>query len=180
MRLSVWAIAFALAAWSAPAVAQVSYPPPDLTGVVKSVNGLLPAPAGDVTVPLPSASTSIPPCIADNGSAGTAGTMLYAPFNHTHCSKVRRSIVTSAADGTYTWNFSPAFNNPPVCAATAEVTTGVTDVINVQIVGTPTTTSANFLVNRTNRTAVALLGLTILSVPSTPGATRIHLACIEP
>jgi hypothetical protein len=179
MRLMGWAIALGLAFSSTPSIAQVAYPPADTSKLVKSVNGLLPA-SGDVTVPLPSASTTIPPCIADNGSAGTAGTMLFAPFNHTHCSKVRRTIVTSAADGSYTWTFSPVFNNPPVCAATAEVAAGVTDVVNVQIVGTPTTTTAQFLVNRTNRSVVALIGLTILSVPTSPGATRIHLACIEP
>ena len=106
--------------------------------------------------------------------------MQFAPFNHTHCSKARRAIFTSAADGTFSWTFPSAFTNPPVCAAVAEVSPGIADVINVQIVGTPSTTGASFLVNRTQRSAVALLGLTILSVPTQPGATKIHAICIEP
>ncbi|WP_303763807.1 gp53-like domain-containing protein [Sphingobium yanoikuyae] len=106
--------------------------------------------------------------------------MQFAPFNHTHCSKVRRTILTSAADGTVTYTFPIAFNNAPVCVAVAEVASGVTDVVNVQIVGTPTTTSATFLVNRTNRSVVSLIGLTVLSVPAQPGATKVHITCIEP
>ncbi|MET0373994.1 MAG: hypothetical protein ABW128_07015 [Rhizorhabdus sp.] len=123
----------------------------------------------------------MPPCISDVSAAGTAGTMQFAPFNHTHCSKARKSILTSAADGTVTFNYSATpFTNPPVCAAVAEVAAGVTDVINVQIVGTPTINSASFLVNRTQRSVVSLIGLTVLSIPAQPGVTKVHAICLEP
>jgi hypothetical protein len=196
---------------AAPALAQVSNPPivtqgapVDLSGyattaqvqavdskasaaqaamqsAVKTVNGLAPSTNGAVTVPIPVASTTMPPCISDSGSAGTPGTLTFAPFNHTHCSKARRIIATSATNGSYTYDYSAApFNNPPVCSAVAEVAAGVTDVVNVQVIGTPTTTAASFLVNRANRSVASLLGLTVLSVPASPGATRLHIICLEP
>ncbi len=146
---------------------------------VSTVNGISPV-AGALTVPIPTASTTVPPCIADSGTAGTAGTMIFAPFNHTHCSKARRGRATSAADGSLSLSFSPAFSNPPICAAVAEVASGVTDVVNVQIVGTPTVSAASLLVNRANRSVASLLGLTVLSIPSQPGATVVHWICIEP
>lgn len=178
--------------FATPVVAQVGYPPVDETAraaaaaaqsaadsAVKTVNGLTPT-EGAVTVPIPTASTTVPPCISDSGTAGSAGTMQFAPFNHTHCSKARRAIFNSATDGTYTWTFPSAFTNSPVCTGVAEVAAGVTDVINVQIIGTPTTTTATFLVNRTQRSVASLLGLTVLSVPASPGATKVHAICIEP
>jgi len=203
-----WILALAALA-AAPAAAQVgvSYPPApkvDLTGVptpaevkaakdaadaaaaaaataVKTVNGLAPNAAGAVTLALPTASTTMPPCISDAGSAGTAGTMLYAPFNHTHCSKARRVIATTAADGTFRFDYSATpFTNPPVCSATARVPTGTTDVVNAQIVGDPTVTGANILVNRAQRNTNALLSLTILQVVPTPGVTRVDIICLEP
>lgn len=129
---------------------------------------------------IPTASTTLPPAVTDTGSTGTM-TNVYALANHTHASKARKTIATTAADGSYTFSYSAApFTNPPICAAVAEVASGVTDVINVQIVGTPTTTSASFLVNRANRSVASLLGLTVLSIPASPGATKIHIICIEP
>jgi hypothetical protein len=151
-----------------------------MTSTVKTVNGISPT-NGAVSVLLPTASTVMPPCISDAGAPGTAGTMVFAPWNHTHCSKARRLIATSAADGSYTYDYSAApFTNPPVCSAVAEVAAGITDIINVQIVGTPTISSAKFLVNRTQKSVASLLNLTVLSVPAQPGATRLHMICLEP
>jgi len=148
---------------------------------VKTINGAAPNASGALTLAIPTASTVMPPCISDVSAAGTAGTMQFAPFNHTHCSKARKSVLTSAADGTVTFNYSATpFTNPPVCAAVAEVAAGVTDVINVQIIGTPTINSASFLVNRTQRSVVSLIGLTVLSVPAQPGVTKVHAICLEP
>lgn len=164
-----WIILLA-AMCATPAMAQTAYPPG-----VQSVNGA----SGDVTVAVPTASTVTPPGVSDGGATGTM-TGVYALANHTHASKARRAIFTSAADGTATWTYPTPFTNPPVCEAVAEVVAGVTDVVNVQIVGTPTVNSVTFLVNRTQRSVVALIGLTILSVPTTPGATKVHAICIEP
>lgn len=199
----------AIALIASPALAQggVSYPPApkvDLSNVptasdvkaakdaadaaaaaaaaaVKTVNGLTPNAAGAVTLALPTAATTMPPCITDAGSAGTSGTMLYAPFNHTHCSKARRIIADTAADGTYTYNYAATpFTNPPVCTATARVPVGTSDVVNAQIVGVPSTTSMSVIVNRANRSVASLLGLTVLSILPSPGVTRVDIICLEP
>jgi hypothetical protein len=179
-----------LALFSSPVAGQIQYPPAAATGGVSATDvdsKIATATAGlastsalnAVQAAIPTAATSTPPAVTDSGSAGTQ-TTVYALANHTHASKARRSIVTTATDGSYTWNFSPAFSNPPVCTATAETAAGVTDVINAQIVGSPTTTSASFLVNRTQKSVAAVLSLTILSVPASVGAQKLHLICIEP
>lgn len=130
---------------------------------------------------VPTAATSAPPSVADSSAKGTQD-MVYALANHTHASKVRKARMTSAADGLVTWTYSTPFSNgvTPIISAIAETGTGVTDVINVQVEGTPTATSATLRVTRTNRSTVALLGLTILSLPSQPGATVVHAVALEP
>lgn len=130
---------------------------------------------------MPTPATSAPPSVADSSSTGTQ-TAVYALANHTHASKARKARMTSAADGLITWTFNPPFTNgvTPIISAIAETTTGVTDVINVQIEGVPTATSATLRVTRTNRSTVALLGLTILSLPTQPGATVVHAIALEP
>lgn len=160
----------------------------------------VPASAQVVTAPAPSASTlatkaemqalqatiptpsvSMPPAVADTGSVGTQ-TSFYAVANHTHASKARKARIQSAADGSLTYVFETPFGAGvvPRCSAVAETASGVTDVYNVQINGTPTNTQAVFLVNRFQRSVASLLGLTILSVPAAPGATWVHLICLEP
>ncbi len=130
------------------------------------------------TVPDP--ATAAPPGVSDSGALGSD--MKYALANHTHASKVRKVRVQCAADGTLTWTYSTPFTNgvTPIVLAVAEVASGVTDVVNVQVVDTPTNTSCKLLVNRTQRSVAALLGLTILSVPSQPGVTWVHAVALEP
>lgn len=130
---------------------------------------------------VPSPSNTAPPSVADSSATGT-DTSIYALANHTHASKVRKERVQCAADGTLTWTYSTPFGVGvvPRCFGIAEVAAGVTDVVNVQVVDTPTNTQCKFLLNRTNRTAVALLGLTILSVPASPGVTWMHVCALEP
>jgi hypothetical protein len=124
----------------------------------------------------------MPPCITDAGATGTTNTSVFAPWNHTHCSKVRRSSVSTAADGTVTVAFTPNFTNPPVCNVTAQTTAGVTDIINAQVDGTPTVSSAKFRVNRSVPT-VSVLNLVSVTVPvlqTTPGVQTVNFSCIEP
>lgn len=130
---------------------------------------------------MPTAATTAPPSVADSSALGTQNTV-YALANHTHASKARKSRMTSAADGSLVWTFNPPFTSgvTPIISAIAETASGVTDVINVQIEGTPTATSATLRVTRTNRSTVALLGLTILSLPTSPGATVVHAIALEP
>jgi hypothetical protein len=147
---------------------------------VKTVNGSTPT-NGNVAITIPTPSNTMPPGVSDAGSLGTMTTM-YALANHTHASKARKVIADTAADGSLTWTFASPFTagTTPVCAAVAQVAAGVTDVVNVQIIGAPTATSAQFLVNRANRTVASLLGLTVLSIPASPGVTRVHAICLEP
>lgn len=130
---------------------------------------------------MPTPATSAPPSVADASATGTQSTV-YALANHTHASKARKARMTSAADGSLVWTFSPPFDTGvvPRVVAIAETTAGVTDVINVQIEGTPTNTGVNLRVNRTQRSVASLLGLTVLSVPSQPGATIVHAVALEP
>lgn len=129
---------------------------------------------------VPQPSNVAPPSVQDASALGI--NQNYALADHTHASKVRRERVVSNTDGTFTWTYSTPFGAGvvPRCFGVAEVPAGVTDVVNVQVVDTPTNTQCKFLVNRTNRSVVALIGLTILSVPSSPGATPIHVCALEP
>lgn len=148
---------------------------------VKTVNGNQPNTSGALTLPIPTASTAMPPAVADTGSIGTQ-TSVYAIANHTHASKARKARSQSAVDGSLTYVFETPFGAGvvPRCSAVAETAAGVTDVYNVQINGTPTNVQAVFLVNRFQRSVASLLGLTILSVPAAPGATWVHVICLEP
>lgn len=129
----------------------------------------------------PQPAQAAPPGVADASAMGTM-TQQYALANHTHASKARKIIATTAADGTYTWDYEAPFDAgiTPIVVGVAVTAVGVTDVINLQVEGTPTNTQAKIRVNRTQRSAVALLGLTILSVPSSPGATVVHLIALAP
>lgn len=125
-------------------------------------------------------ATSAPPSVNDSGAQGNI--LRYAMENHTHASKARKIRVQCASDGTLTWTYSTAFGVGvvPIVVAVAEVASGVTDVINVQIVDTPTNVSCKLLVNRTQRSVAGLLGITVLSVPANPGATWVHAVALEP
>lgn len=130
---------------------------------------------------VPQPSNVNPPSVADASAIGNQ-TGMYALANHTHASKVRKIRIQSAADGTITWTYATPFTNgvTPIVLAVAEVASGVTDVVNVQVIDTPTATSCKLLVNRANRSVASLLGLTVLSIPSHPGVTWIHAVAVEP
>lgn len=130
---------------------------------------------------IPSPASTAPPAVADQSNKGS-GDMVYALANHTHASKARKIRAQSDASGVLTWVFDPPFANgtTPRVVAVAETATGVTDVVNVQVEGTPTNTSCVLRVNRTQRTVASLLGLTILSVPSSVGVTWVHAVALEP
>lgn len=130
---------------------------------------------------VPAAMAIIPPAITVAGAVGAA-MAFYSPGDHTHPSDTRRERVQTATDGTATWTYSAPFpaGVVPRIDAVAEAVFGSTDVINVQVDGTPTNVSCNLRVTRTNRSLVALIGLTILSVPASPGATWIHAKATAP
>lgn len=130
------------------------------------------------TVPTP--ASTVPPAIADTGVVGSG--MQFALANHIHASKAQRVRVQCAADGTIIWTFDVPFapGVVPIVLAVAEATFGSTDVINAQVDGTPTNTGVKIRVTRTNRSTVALIGLTILSLPATPGVTWVHAIAVAP
>lgn len=136
--------------------------------------------ADGISYPSPQPATAMPPGVTDIGAVGTS--QKYALENHTHASKARKIRVQTAADGTVTWTYSTPFGVGvvPIIVAVAEVANGVTDVVNVQVIDTPTNTSCKLLVNRTNRSTVALIGLTVLSLPAQPGVTWVHAVALEP
>lgn len=194
------ALAAVAAALAAPAAGQeVSASPPDTStmaqqvaaaqqmatdaktaadSAVKSVNGV-PATNGAVTVAVPTAATTTPPSVADSSATGTM-TTVYALANHTHASKARKGRVLVPVAGFLDVTYSTPFgSSPPICAVTAETTSGDTNVVNAQIDGTPTMNGMRVRITRTAITAVSLLGLNILSVPSQV-ATWTHYVCLEP
>lgn len=148
---------------------------------IDNPSGVTQAQLDSLAATIPTASLTTPPAVSDSGAVGS-DTMMYAKADHTHASKARKARMTSATDGTIIWTFATPFpaGVVPRCYGQAVTAVGVTDVINVQTEGEPTNTGVKMRVNRTNKAAVSLIGLTILSVPSSPGATTVDLLALEP
>lgn len=93
----------------------------------------------------------------------------------------QRIRVQTAADGTYTWTYPTPFASGvvPKISVCAEAGAGVTDVINAQTDGPPTNTQCKIRVTRTQQSVVALLGLTILSVPASVGVTWVSIIAFQ-
>ena len=130
------------------------------------------------------------------GATGPAGTTTwagitdkpatFAPAAHTHAwteitgrptiPTINRARVVTATDGSYTWTMPTACSGAPVVSITPE---GSADVFNHRVVSA-TATTVSISVTRSQVSAVSLLGLNILSIPSTVGATPVHLIAICP
>lgn len=110
--------------------------------------------------------------IRGDGSVATFPTIPTVPT-------INRAVITTAADGTYTWNLPNAcgVGQLPVVSVTPQ---GVgTDVYNHKVTAS-TNSSVTIAVARSQVTVVALLGLTILSVPASVGATTVHMIAVCP
>jgi hypothetical protein len=131
--------------------------------------------------PIPAPATSPPPGVTDAGSVGTTVGQ-YAMADHTHASKARKAIVPVSAATAYTWTYPTPFGAGivPICNGIAQTAAGVTDLINVQIQGTPTNTQCTFAITRYQQSVVALLGLTILATPGVGFTGSLHLIAFEP
>lgn len=171
MRAIVAPAAFLLAT---PAAAQVAYPPVDASQMATK------AEVSAVQAQIPTPATAAPPSVADAGTPGNT-TTVYALANHTHASKARKGRVLVPVAGFTDVVFSTAFTTGvvPLCAVTAETSSGDTNVVNSQIDGVTTATGLRIRITRTAVTVSALLGLSILSVP-TQVATYAQYICIEP
>lgn len=129
-------------------------------------------------IPVP--GTGSPTAIVD-ASAGAAGSPgEYAPFLHTHPSKVRKGKA-SVSTANYTWVYPTAFATgvTPIVSAIAQVAAGNTDLFNVQIIGAPTNTQC---VVQINRVSAGLLGVLLgaLSINPTPASIVLHMLALEP
>lgn len=105
-----------------------------------------------------------------------------AVFTAPGVDNTQRIRAVTDTTGVYTWTYPNAYaaGVVPVIEATAEGASGSTDVINVQTNGAPTNTSVTVRVTRTQQSVVALLGLTILSIPATVGATTVNITARAP
>lgn len=115
-------------------------------------------------------------------SAGPSGPTGPAGSSCTSAQNCQARVVTTATDGTITWTYPVAYGAGvvPVIEAISQATAGSTDVINVQLDGAPTNTQAKLRVTRTQQSVVALIGLTVLSVPASVGATNVHVTARTP
>lgn len=100
IALALWGFGF----YAARAGLDVPPAMPDLSGYAAKTD--MPAPA-----------SATPPATALDGQPGTA--VAYARADHTHAARVQRTVVTTAADGTYTWTFArpivvTAGKTPPI------------------------------------------------------------------
>ncbi len=114
------------------------------------------------------------------GPAGPTGPQ--GPAGADGILSIQRARVTTATNGTVTWTFPTPFGAGVVPRVWAQVvaSSGTTDVVNVQTDGAPTNTAVNLRVTRTQQSVVALLGLTILSVPGTIGAQQVDVFAVAP
>lgn len=118
-------------------------------------------------------AVSVSPAQGPAGATGAAGTP---------GSVVQARTVTTNSSGSVTWTYPAAYAGGvvPIVTCLAVASSGSTDVINCQSDGAPTNTSAAFKVTRTQQSVVALLGLTILSVPASVGVTTLHVTAETP
>lgn len=94
----------------------------------------------------------------------------------------QRIRVQTDATGAYTWTFPTPYaaGSVPVIEIVAEGAVGSTDVVNVQTSGPPSNTQVTVRVTRTVQSVVSLLGLTILSVPTSVGVTYVDITARQP
>lgn len=88
---------------------------------------------------------------------------------------VQAATITTNAAGQFTWTYPTPFSAPPTVTATVHASS---DVYDVKITSR-TATSCSIQIGRTQVAVVALLGLSILSVPSSVGATTVCLIASE-
>lgn len=101
--------------------------------------------------------------------------------DHTHASKARKARVSVAAVTSYAWTYPTPFGAGvvPIVNGIAEVLAGNTDLINVQILGTPTNTGCVFQIARYSQNVIALV-TGALALNATPFTGALHLTAFEP
>lgn len=138
-------------------------------------------PGDGVAFPPPVAANVAPPSVNDASAVGIASP--YARADHTHASKVRKWATPLQSNVvTYTWVYPTPFGAGivPICSGIAQTAVGVTDLVNIQIEGTPTNTQCVFRVTRYAQSFLSLLGLNVLTFNSAPIPITIHMVALEP
>lgn len=133
------------------------------------------------TDPIPKPATTMPPAVADASVLGVG--VRYAHEDHTHASKVRRWAVPLLSNVvTYTWVYPTPFGAGivPICSGIAQTAAGVTDLVNIQIEGTPTNSQCVFRVTRYSQSFLSLLGLNVLTFNNAGIAITLHMVALEP
>lgn len=131
---------------------------------------------GTLTMGTPGSS----PSVTNSGSSSAAVLNFQLPA--AGCNNgyfLQCASVTTATSGAYTWTYStplPAGKVPiilvtPQGSASGSVNAFVTAVSN---------TAVTIQVTNINFTFLSLLGLNVLTVPATPGATTVQLTAIYP
>lgn len=135
----------------------------------------------ELVAAVPPPAQFMPPGVADTGVMGTAPR--YAREDHTHASKARKTIASVQSNiGTYTWTYPVPFaaGVVPICNGIAQTASGVSDLINVQVDGTPTNTQCVFRVTRYSQSFLSLLGINILGLNTAPVGITLHMTAFEP
>lgn len=129
-------------------------------------------------------SAGAPATVTNSGSSSAAVLNFGLPQGALGpaCATCQARSILTATDGTVTWTYPVAFASGivPVVNGVAQATAGSLDIINVQLDGIPTNVQAKFRVTRTVQTVVSLLGLTLISVPSTIGVTTLYVTAQAP
>lgn len=150
-------------------------------GVVSAIGGVSQASLDALAATIPLPSSTMPPGVADSGTVGTSPR--YALADHTHAAKVRKSVAAIQSNvGTYTWTYPTAFaaGVAPLCNGIAQTAAGITDLINIQIEGTPTNTQCVFRITRYSQSFLSLLGINILGFNTAAIPISIHMTAFEP
>lgn len=160
-------------------VPDVSYPQAPYTAgncIAIDPTNVISAPSSGCNMVGPTITNGIDNGVAITGAATYNGNTIATLADITSNAPQVASLTTSTA-GTVTWTYPIAYpsGTVPVIQAVGIAASGSTSPINVQLDGAPTNTQAKFRVTVTNLTAVSLIGLTILSVPASPGATNINV-----
>lgn len=143
------------------------------------------APGAAATVSVGTVTTGAPGSSASVTNAGTANAAVLnfsIPRGNqgdpgTPSKLVHSITATTNAAGSYTFTFPTAFAATP--RVTATVQSATVDIFDVKITSV-STTSCTVQIGRTQASVVALLGLTILSVPTSVGAQVVHIIACAP
>lgn len=97
-------------------------------------------------------------------------------------SSFQAASVTTDATGYIRWTFTTPYGVGivPICWGIARAPSNDGSSVNVQLEGAATNAYQDFRVKKANASVVALIGLTILSIPASVGATNVQVFCRAP